>query len=406
MSVYLLMLIESIETGAPMTVADASKRRFVFLAATGFDSLLSGRTRRLAEVLAARGHHVSFVELPTVRTALTPPRRFGVRAAGDTAVRIVRPWPLPGYVRLGKTGLARRWADRTARALGRWIPDLDRSVVVASTPRWWPVVQRLPRAIMCYDYIDHIQVQAGPRGAGIFLDWDAALLETCDLATTVSEALRGHLADRLDAARVFMVPNGVPGEWVSSPPEALGRDTLTPGSDRVIAGFLGTLYEWIDVDLLVSTARALPHVEFVLVGPTRRGVRLDALRTMANVRCLGSVPFANVPATIASFDVCLIPFHRDAIAECADPLKVYEYCALGKPVVSTVGFGAGDGGAPIVVAGDPDDFAAAIERAASEDSAEQRAARVAYADGHTWERRARDFAAAVERVLDPSSGPA
>jgi len=397
------MLIGSIQAGARMSDTQTSNRSFVFLAATGFDSLISGRTRRLAELLAARGHDVSFVELPTVRTALSPPRRFGARLAGDTSIRVVRPWPLPGYLRLGGTALARRWADRTARALARWIPDLDASVVVVSTPRWWPVVHRMSRAILCYDYIDHIQVQAGPRGGGVFHDWDAELLNACDLVTTFSDPLRTYLADRVDAACIFMVPNGVPGEWLDRPPRPLRRETLTPRHDRIIAGFLGSLYEWIDVDLLARTARALPHVEFVLVGPTRRGVRLDAMRSMSNVRCLGPVSFPNVPSTIAAFDVCLIPFRRDVIAECADPLKVYEYCALGKPVVSTVAFGAGDGGAPIVVASDQDDFAVAIERAASEDSDAQRTARMTYARGHTWEKRAEDFVAVVERVSDPPS---
>jgi glycosyltransferase involved in cell wall biosynthesis len=374
----------------------AAPRQFVFLAGTGFDSIVSGRTRRLAEVLARRGHEVVFVELPSVRFVMVPPFRFGPRPAAAGGIRIIRLCPLPGYVRLSGTLLARRWDGYAVRRLLTWIPNLAESVVVVPTPRWVPVLASLPAQVRCYDYIDHIRVQAGPRGAEVFNDWDDALLRMSDVVTTVAEPLREHLVTRVDADRVFMVPNGVPSEWVDASFEAVSRESLGVGPDRPIAGFLGSLYEWIDLDLLAGAARALPEVEFILVGPTRRSVRLDTLEGIPNLRRLGPVPFSEVPRLIKAFDVCLIPFRRDVIAECANPLKVYEYCALGKPVVSTVGYDAGGKPSPITVAPTAAEFAAAVGRAAREDTPQEQARRIAFAREHTWERRGEDFIAAVE----------
>jgi len=377
------------------TRTGTSRQQFVFLSGTAFDSVIGGRTRRLADVLSRQGHRVVFVELPTVRGALRPFLRFGTRPAADGSIRVVRLCPLPGYVRLCRTAIARRWEAYAIRRLSAWIPDLAESILVTSTPRWAPVVGALPHAVRCYDYIDHVKVQAGPRGGQVFTEWDEALLRMSDVVTTVAEPLRQHLITRFDRDRVFMVPNGVPAEWLDREFKPVPRSTLAAHPDRIIAGFLGSLFEWVDLELLARVAEALPHVEFSLVGPTRHGVRLDALRRLDNVRCLPAVAFADVPRVIKAFDVCLIPFHRDVIAEYANPLKVYEYCALGKPVVSTVAFGPGGSSAPIIEAEGASQFAAAIEQAAAEDAPEAQARRVAFAREHTWEKRAGDLVAAV-----------
>ncbi len=382
-----------------MDTGGTSQHRFVFLSATAYDSLVSGRTRRLAEALAAAGREVDFVELPTVRDVVPPLRGFGPRPAAGGTVRVIRLRPLPGSVRLAGTGIERGWAGYAARRLAALIPAMDRSVLVTSTPRWAPVVARLAPAVRCYDYIDHVQVQAGPKRIAVFEVWDKDLLDMSDMVTTVSEPLRRYLIQRVAADRVFMVPNGVLGEWVDTAVEPVPRTSLARRPDRPIAGFLGSLYEWIDLGLLVGVARALPQVEFALVGPSRRGVRLDALRAEPNVRCLPAVTFEEVPGVIKALDVAMIPFRRDVIAEYADPLKLYEYAALRKPVVSTVGFSVDGRPAPVAAADNVADFAAAIERALIEDSPERQAERAAFARENTWARRARDFLAAADETL-------
>ena len=377
---------------------DDPPRRFVFLAGTGFDSIVSGRARHLAEGLARRGHQVSFVELPSVRVSLMPPFHFGPRREKQGGVQVIRLWPFPSYVRLCRTQLAQRWEARAARRLAEWIPDLAESVLVVPTPRWVSIAAQLPAALRCYDYIDHVEVQAGPGGSDVFLVWDEQLLRMSDLVTAVAEPLRAYLTSRVAADRISLVANGVPAEWVGIRVEAVPRASLVRRPDRLIAGFLGSLYEWIDVDLLARTARSLPEVEFVLVGPTRRGVSLKALQGIPNLHRRGPVPFPQVPRVLAAFDVCLIPFRRDAIAEFADPLKVYEYCALGKPVVSTVAFGAADHPAPIAVGEDAEAFAAAIRSSPEQNGDTARDERLAYAAEHTWERRVEELLDAVDRA--------
>ena len=76
-------------------------------------------------------------------------------------------------------------------------------------------------------------------------------------------------------------------------------------------------------------------ITFMLVGPLVDPERAVALQAHANVIFPGMRPYAEVPAYIAAFDLCLIPFISGKIAESTNPVKVFEYFALGKPVLST-----------------------------------------------------------------------
>jgi glycosyltransferase involved in cell wall biosynthesis len=236
-----------------------------------------------------------------------------------------------------------------------------------------------------------VSVQAGPQRVSLYDQWNHDLLRECDLVITVSEPLQEWLGNYVDEQRIYLVPNGVPQRWVEADVSPVARRQLTPRPERSIAGFVGSLFEWLDQDLLIAAARTLPMVEFVLVGPQRRGVKVDQLQKMENVHIYPPVSFEEVPRYIKAMDVCLIPFKKDQISEAADPLKVYEYCALGKPVISTVGFRSGVAEVPAHVAEGATDFVSAIIAAVAEEDPEKQNARKVFARQHTWDVRADAF---------------
>ncbi len=101
-------------------------------------------------------------------------------------------------------------------------------------------------------------------------------------------------------------------------------------------GYAGALAEWIDFELLEGVAAAFPAASLVLVGPdVGAGAALQRLAARDNVHWLGPVPHAELPQHVAAMDVCLIPFRATPLTRGVNPNKLYEYFALGKPVVST-----------------------------------------------------------------------
>jgi len=91
---------------------------------------------------------------------------------------------------------------------------------------------------------------------------------------------------------------------------------------------------WLDFDLLRSLALARPQWSFAFVGPVGRLADVDKIR-LPNVHLLGRKPYEDVPAYVKGFDVCLNPYLMDETAANCSPLKLYEYLASGRPVVST-----------------------------------------------------------------------
>lgn len=120
-----------------------------------------------------------------------------------------------------------------------------------------------------------------------------------------------------------------------------------------------------------------------------------ALRGLPNVHWLGRLPVAQLPAAISQMDVCLLPYERNAWTANIDSLKLYEYLACGRPVVSADVPAAHLFGDPPVTPDEqlvrigrtPEEFIAQIAAALTEHDPAAVAHRKAVAAANTWEHR-------------------
>ncbi len=97
-----------------------------------------------------------------------------------------------------------------------------------------------------------------------------------------------------------------------------------------------------------------------------------------------------MPAYVQAFDVCWVAFKQDAIGRAANPVKIYEYLALGKPVVTTPVADTELFGDLVYVAQDAAEMIAHL-RAAQTSAAARAAARIAFAQQNSWDVRAREY---------------
>lgn len=161
---------------------------------------------------------------------------------------------------------------------------------------------------------------------------DAALARA-DLVFTTSPLLAAQYASRTRCGQMHVVPNGVRGDWIDRP---AGEPPPELASlPRPWIGFIGAIFEYLNYDLLIATARAFSGGSLVLVGPVRDAAGAARLRGEPNVVWIAPQPQARVPEFAAAFDVCLSPFRAGDVRRAVNPLKVYEYLAAGRPVVST-----------------------------------------------------------------------
>jgi UDP-galactopyranose mutase len=129
------------------------------------------------------------------------------------------------------------------------------------------------------------------------------------------------------------IPNGV--ELAVFAPDA-GPVAVPPemaGLPRPRLGYIGTVGRWVDLALLQRVAERRPEWCIALVGPVEPGIVRPS--GAANLVFLGERPYASLPAYLAGMDVLLIPFRVTDLTHAVNPIKLYEYCTTGKPIVAT-----------------------------------------------------------------------
>jgi glycosyltransferase involved in cell wall biosynthesis len=170
---------------------------------------------------------------------------------------------------------------------------------------------------------------------------EIATLHLSDAVICPSRVTRDYIASLgLDPKRVTVIPNGVsPSDFSPSPlPDRTGRaPTLL---------YIGTLADWQGLDVLI---KALPkilekrEVKLQIVGRGRSRQRkllakyIRKLGIESSVQILPAVPHHEVPALIASADVCVAPLGLNDrnVTQGACPIKVLEYMAAARPLLAS-----------------------------------------------------------------------
>jgi glycosyltransferase involved in cell wall biosynthesis len=101
-----------------------------------------------------------------------------------------------------------------------------------------------------------------------------------------------------------------------------------------------------------------------------------------------------------AFDVCIVPHRVTPFTESLNPIKLWEYLAAGKPIVSTDVAGFRDYPQFVRIASDAPSFLQAVQAALTEDPSLPQARR-AEAQHHSWNSRLD----AVEQVISATSLP-
>ncbi|GAA4161082.1 hypothetical protein GCM10022286_18130 [Gryllotalpicola daejeonensis] len=273
-----------------------------------------------------------------------PRRGAGLRQAEGYGgrLRLLQPTkPLPRVAGPVADAALRAQLRAAVRRLGwtspvLWINDPLWAQLV--TTSGWPSL---------YDMTDDwVEASRSGRENARLREADELLLRTAGevvVCSTGLEASRGRVRP------VHLVPNAVDVARYRVP--AARPADLPAGA---VALYAGTLHEdRLDVELAVRTGRAL-HSEgaaLVFVGPNALSAENSArLGAEPGIHVLGGRPFRELPAYLQHADVLVVPHLVDRFTDSLDPLKLYEYQAVGRPIVSTAVAGFRDA-AGVVISG-------------------------------------------------------
>lgn len=199
----------------------------------------------------------------------------------------------------------------------------------------------------------------------------------------------------------LLVPNAANYKLFSKATTSIPLHPKVDGIQGKVLGYFGNIERRTNFKLLQGVLNALGDWKLIMAGPVERQYVPEEFINDNRVHFVGSFTHEEAPLVVKRFDVAIIPFQCDVAGRGIYPLKLYEYLAAGKPVIST-NFNPeilNELKGVIHIADTVDGFADAVLMAYATDSEEKIMERQRLASGHTWEHRASLFGGLINEAL-------
>jgi glycosyltransferase involved in cell wall biosynthesis len=264
--------------------------------------------------------------------------------------------------------------------------NMTSPVLWASLPTAVDLLGELGERAVVYYCGDEFGALAGVDHDPV-LKCEKELADSADIVFAASK----KLVDKFAREKTRLLPHGVDVELFSVP---VKRADDMPDTGKV-AGFYGSLSEWLDQDLIARCALQLPDWSFVFVGDER--TELSRLKDIPNVHLLGPRAHNELPGYVQHWDVSLMPFIDNEQIRACNPLKLREYMAAGSPIVTTP-FPALDEYKDLVtIATSADQFIDSI-LASDQENLLKRTQRRSAVQSERWSARAQEVRAQIDAL--------
>ena len=273
-------------------------------------------------------------------------------------------------------------------------------------PRDIDLAGKFGEKLVCYyNYDEYPEFTQNVRIRDMLRDYDNRMTQRADVVFATS---RGQYERRRKLnPNTYFIPNGVNFELFN---RALASDTSIPEEvkdvQRPIIGFAGWLGYQVDVGLLIHVAQQFPQATLLLVGPDNlpNDECRRRLHALPNVVFCGQKEVHELPAYLKVFDVALIPYVIGGHTLTVYPLKLHEYLAAGRPVVTTALPELRAFSRVVRIGEDYDQFVEQVRMALSDNGLAAIVERVALAKQNTWDQRVVDISAALDRAMAAKEG--
>ncbi len=228
------------------------------------------------------------------------------------------------------------------------------------------------------NWIDHSSYKE--QKAELKKDYNIIKKES-DLIFVVSDNLI-KLFDNQD--NVYWIPNGVDLKHYKQKFTLYNRDIAD--LKKPIIGYIGVIQDRVDLDLIKYIARKNINKSIVLVGPVwneQDESKLE-LDNEKNVFFLGYKKYSDAPMYIQQFDIGIIPHKSGDFTASMNPMKMYEYLACGKSVVSTKNTGSDNLKDVVLIAKDYNDFNKKINKSLKNNSIKLEEKRRKFVKKYSW----------------------
>lgn len=204
------------------------------------------------------------------------------------------------------------------------------------------------KAVIIYDYTDHFVSLEPEAGKKLVHQQEAKIISKADYIFANSPVLYQYLCRiyHQSKQKIYLVPAGYVLSNYLNVSYQLAKQMQQ--IKKPIVGMIGSISDRIDFDLFSKIIKLNPDLAFVFLGEEYRSdkhyiftqenvkKKLSSLKRFKNYYEFLNIPFDELGSFITAFDVALVLYRKDILFnQYSNPIKIYIYFALGKPVVST-----------------------------------------------------------------------
>ncbi len=327
-----------------------------------------------------------------IQSWMQKPKQQGNDDTLHPNLRIISPFMIPYniYTPVRKFN-AKNVVQAVLKAAQDW--GFTDPILLTTQPLAADYIGHLGEKLVAYYCVDDFVHWPGMNQPELVQSLEDDLLQKSDLVFTVSDAL---CASRTNGKKPsHLLTHGVDMAHFAKASTPQTRPQEMQHISAPIIGFYGLIDHRFDIELVKEILTCKPHWHIVCVGNTV--IDLDPLKPFVNFHWIGAVSYEALPTYAAHFDVAFIPYVINEHTHTINPLKLREYIATGKAIVTTPMREAYRFENIIHIAEKGKDFIASIEHALKHPI--DTAARAQSLHGESWEDKAHLVSTWIEEKL-------
>lgn len=274
------------------------------------------RPQYLCEAMARLGAKVTYVSYNTGGKYRCGEMQSGVRVCSICGVK--------GYMRLGACCALGR------RTIGHVLRDLTFDTVILTNPvQLWLLPDSLRALPIYYDCMDRLAEFYEGRPLAALLRSEQELCSIAEKVFVSAAILEQYLRESYGLEKAYLVRNGY------SPEACCVAEKRKIRLEQPSIVYTGTIGPWFDKESLAPFFQGHPDYRLYLVGPCDEAVQAGIWACIPSAVFTGPLAHTDALAYVSAASAVVMPFQVNRLVEAVDPVKLYEYIALQKPVVSS-----------------------------------------------------------------------
>lgn len=203
-------------------------------------------------------------------------------------------------------------------------------ILLATVPNAADYIGHLGESVVVYYCVDEFSEWPGVLKE-LTCELEATILNKADLVVCTSDKL--VLNKKSPIGPTYLLTHGVDVEHFFNAVQLGVELRALKSVPKPIIGYFGLFDQRSDQELLIHLLETCPEWSLLVIGNSV--ICMERFNKFNNFYHIGPVHYDELPQYAAYFDVCIIPYLVNGFTENINPLKLKEYLATGKPVVST-----------------------------------------------------------------------